>query len=392
MTVRTHRRIARSLAAAALVGLAATPAAVHAADPGISADRIVFGQAAAIEGPAAALGTGMRDGLLAAFGEANAAGGIKGRKLELVVRDDGYEPGKSVVATQALLEEDKVFALVGPVGTPTAAAALPLAAAAGVPFLGPYTGAEFLRSAGKANVVNFRASYFQETEEMVERLTKDLGHSRIAILYQNDAFGRAGLAGVQKALDKRSMELAAFATFERNTTAVKRALLELRKAKPEAVIIIGPYAPAGEFIRAARQIELGAVYVNISFVGSDALVANLGAAGAGVVVTQVVPFPRDTAIPVVGRYQKALREHVPDAFAGFISLEGYLVGRMVVMALERLEGEPSRAGLLKALEQGEYDLDGLKLAFGGDDNQGSDAVFLTVIDQDGRFQAITGLK
>lgn len=392
MTVRTYRRIARSLGAAALLGLAAASATVHAADPGISADRIVFGQAAAIEGPAAALGTGMRDGILAAFGEANAAGGVKGRKLELVVRDDGYEPGKSLAATRALLEEDKVFALIGPVGTPTSAAALPPAASAGVPFLGPYTGAEFLRNADKANVVNFRASYFQETEEMVERLTKDLGHSRIAILYQNDAFGRAGLAGVQKALDKRSMELAAFATFERNTTAVKRALLELRKAKPEAVIIIGPYAPAGEFIRAARQIELGAVYVNISFVGSDALVANLGAAGAGVVVTQVVPFPRDTAIPIVDRYQKALREHVPDAFAGFISLEGYLVGRMVVMALERLEGEPSRAGLLKAFGQGEYDLDGLKLVFGAGDNQGSDAVFLTAIDQQGRFQAITTLK
>jgi branched-chain amino acid transport system substrate-binding protein len=388
MTVRTHRStLGLLLAAAALF-----PAIAAAADPGVSAGKIVFGQAAAIEGPAAALGTGMRDGILAAFGEANAAGGVKGRKLELVVKDDGYEPAQSAAATRSLLNDEKVFALIGPVGTPTAAAALPLAAAENVPFIGPYTGVEFLRNPYKPNVVNLRASYYQETEEMVERLTKDLGHKRIAILYQNDAFGRAGLAGVERALKKRSMELAGFATFERNTTAVKRALLELRKGEPESIIIIAPYAPSGEFVRAAKQIKMSPVFVNISFVGSDALAANLGSDGAGVVVTQVVPFPRDTGIPIVAAYQKALRDYVPQAFPGFISLEGYMVGRMVVMALERLEGEPTRAALLKALSQGEYDLGGVKLAFGADDNQGSEQVFLTRIDKEGRFTAVKQLN
>ena len=391
MTVRMNRRCFR-LSSLLLAGLVLWANDASAADPGVSSNKIVFGQAAAIEGPASALGTGMRDGILAAFGEANAAGGVKGRKLELVVRDDGYEPAQSVTATRALLNEDKVFALIGPVGTPTSGAVLPFVTAEKVPFIGPYTGVEFLRDPHKPNVVNLRASYFQETEEMVERLTKDLGHTKIAILYQNDGFGRAGLAGVERALKKRSMELAGFATFERNTTAVKRALLELRKAQPEAVIIIGPYAPAGEFIRAAKQIKLETVFVNISFVGSDALAANLGPAGAGVVVTQVVPFPRDTSVPVVASYQKALREHVPDAFSGFISLEGYMVGRMVVMALERIEGEPTRAALLKALGQGEYDLGGIKLAFGANDNQGSEQVFLTRIDNEGRFAAIKQLK
>lgn len=391
MTAKTICRDA-GITSAALALLLIGIGTAHAADPGVFPDKIVFGQAAAIEGPASALGTGMRDGIMAAFAEANAAGGVKGRKLELVVRDDGYEPAKSAAATKALLTEDKVFALIGPVGTPTAAAALPLATADNVPFIGPYTGVEFLRNPYKPNVVNLRASYFQETEEMVERLTKDLGHTRIAILYQNDAFGRAGLAGVERALKKRSMELAGFATFERNTTAVKRGLIELRKVQPQAVIIIGPYAPAGEFIRVAKKINLNAVYVNISFVGSDALAGNLGPDGAGVVVTQVVPFPRDTSIPAVEHYQKALREHVPSAFSGFISLEGYLVGRMTVMALERIEGEPSRAALLKALQQGEYDLGGIKLVFGANDNQGSDQVFLTVIDRDGRFRAATALK
>ncbi|MBP7064527.1 ABC transporter substrate-binding protein [Ferrovibrio sp.] len=380
----------RIVAATAILLGGAAPA--WAADPGVYADRIVFGQAAVLEGPASALGTGMRDGILAAFAEANAAGGVKGRKLELVLRDDGYEPAKAAAAARQLLDQDKVFALIGPVGTPTSAAMEPIVAAAQVPFIGPFTGAEFLRNPYKPHVVNVRASYFQETEEMVERLTVDLKHERIAILYQNDSFGRAGLAGVQRALTKRKMELAGEATFERNTTAVKRALIELRKREPQAIIIIGPYAPAGEFIRAAKKLGLKTVFVNISFVGSDALAGDLGPDGAGVVVTQVVPFPRDTSIPLVAAYQKALAAYMPKAWPGFISLEGYMVGRLAIQALQKLEGEPSRAALLKALGSGNYDLGGVTLGFGPDDNQGSDAVFLTRIDAEGRFQSIRSLQ
>src|SRR5690242_14735263 len=167
-----------------LIGLALLPATtalprLALAETGIAADKIVFGQAAALDGPAAALGQGMREGLLAAFGEANKAGGVKGRKLELVSVDDGYEPTKSIAAAKKLMDEDKVFALVGPVGTPTSAAVQPIAAEAGVPFIGAFTGAEFLRDPYKPNVINVRASYFQETETMVEHLTQDLGVTKI---------------------------------------------------------------------------------------------------------------------------------------------------------------------------------------------------------------------
>ena len=151
---------------------------------------------------------------------------------------------------------------------------------------------------------------------MVERLTKDLGATKIAIMYQDDAFGQAGLAGVKRALDKRQMQLAGEGTFERNTVAVKAALLAIKKAEPHAVIMISPYKPAAEFIKLAKQIKLDATFVNISFVGSDALAKELGAAGAGVVITQVVPFPKDAAIPVVGRYHAALKASAPDAAAG----------------------------------------------------------------------------
>ncbi len=375
-----------------LAAFLATSISVFAED-GVSPDKIVFGQATALDGPASALGQGMKMGLEAAFAEVNKAGGVKGRKLELKSVDDGYEPTKSIEAVKKLLEEDKVFAIAGAVGTPTAAATQPIATAAGAPFIGAFTGAEFLREPYKPLVLNIRASYFQETEAMVEHLTKDLGASRIAIMYQDDAFGQAGLAGVKKALDKRQMQLAGEGTFERNTVAVKTALLAIKKAEPHAVIMISPYKPAAEFIKLAKQIKLDVTFVNISFVGSDALAKELGPVGAGVVITQVVPFPKDAAIPVVGRYQASLKASAPDAQPGFVSLEGYLVGRAIISALEKVSGDLTRQALIEAVQKaGTLDLDGFKLVYSLSNNRGSDQVFLTVIQADGSFKAVDRLE
>jgi ABC-type branched-subunit amino acid transport system substrate-binding protein len=362
------------------------------AEPGVFEDKIVFGQSAAFKGPAAALGLGMRDGILAAFEEANAAGGVNGRKLELMSYDDGYEPNKAIDNTKKLIGEDNVFALIGEVGTPTSKAAQPIASEAGVPFIGPFTGAEFLRDPYKRTVINFRASYFQETEAMVERLTKDLGVTRIAILYQDDSYGRAGLAGVKLALDRRNMDLVAEGTYKRNTTAVKTAVLSIRKGKPEAVIIIGAYKPSAEFIRIARKVGVDAKFLNVSFVGSKALAKALGKAGEGVIVTQVVPFPEDTATPIVADYQKALKLSESGGEPGFVSLEGYLVGRLTIRVLESLGGTITRDGFLdKIAEIGRFDLGGISLTYGANDNQGMDRVFLTVIGPDGRFAAVDRL-
>jgi branched-chain amino acid transport system substrate-binding protein len=375
-----------------IAALLATGVSAFAED-GVSADKVVFGQATALEGPASALGQGMKLGLEAAFTEINKAGGVKGRKLELKSVDDGYEPSKSIEVVKKLLEEDKVFALAGAVGTPTAAATQPIATAAGAPFIGAFTGAEFLREPYKPLVMNIRASYFQETEAMVEHLTKDIGASKIAIMYQDDAFGQAGLAGVKKALDKRQMQLAGEGTFERNTLAVKAALLAIKKAQPDAVIMISPYKPAAEFIKLARQIKLDATFVNISFVGSNALAKELGPAGAGVVITQVVPFPNDASIPVVGRYQAALKASAPDAQPGFVSLEGYLVGRAIIAALEKVSGDLTRQAVVEAVQKaGTIDLGGFKLAYSPSSNRGSDQVFLTVIQADGSLKAVDHLE
>ncbi len=369
--------------------IAATPAM---ADNGVNADKIVFGQAAALDGPAAALGVGMRDGLLAAFAEANKAGGVKGHKLELVSVDDGYEPNQSIAAAKKLIDDDKVFALVGPVGTPTSVAVQPIAAEAGVPFIGAFTGAEFLRDPSKTNVINVRASYFQETETMVERLTKDLGATRIAIFYQDDAYGQAGLAGVKRALEKRSMQLVSEGTYERNTIAVKAALLSIKKGDPQAVIMIGAYKPSAEFIRLARQVKFDAAFMNISFVGTDALAKEVGPAGAGVVVTEVVPYPADPSVGIVGKYQAAIHAAKPDARPDYVSLEGYIVGRLLVMALDKVPGEITRKALLDTIRNvGTFDLGGMNLTYGPDNNRGSSQVFLIVIQPDGSFRPVTSL-
>ncbi len=362
------------------------------AENGVSPDTIVFGQAAVLQGPASALGVGMRDGLLAAFDEANRKGGVHGRKIKLISVDDGYEPSKAIVATRKLIEDEKVFALIGPVGTPTAVATQPLAAAAKMPFIGAFTGAGFLRNPKLDNVINIRASYDAETEAWVRHLTEDLKIKKIAIFYQDDAYGRAGLSGFEKAMKKRGLPIVAEGTYERNTTAIKTALLALRKAEPEAVVMVGAYQPSAEFIKLARKIEFNPVFVNISFVGASALAKALGSEGAGVIVSQVVPFPWDASVKVIADYQAAIKARDPKAEPEFVSLEGYLVGRLAIAALERTGPEPTRAGLLKAIkESGVFDLGGLQMTYGPDDNEGLDKVFMTVIQPDGSFKAVDRL-
>ena len=388
---------ASACAAAALLAVAPLPAQPPASPtepegtPGVTAERILFGQSAAFSGPAAELGRGMRLGIQAAFKEANDAGGVHGRRLELVTVDDGYEPEAAITNTRRLIEDEGVFALVGGVGTPTSRSAVPVAEEAGVPYIAPFTGAGFLRD--EPHVINLRASYAQETEEMVERLTRDLGIERIAVVIQNDSFGRAGLAGVRAAFDRRGMEAVAIGVYPRNTTAVKTALVDIEVGRPEAVIIVGAYQPVASLIAWARHIGLDPVFMTLSFVGSNALAEELGPRGAGVYVTQVVPFPSARNSRVATAYRRALRAHTTPAEPGFVSFEGYLAGRLVIEALERCGTTVDRDRFIEVLRSaGSIDLNGFRLAFGEDDNQGSDAVFLTVIDERGRYRPATRLE
>ena len=361
--------------------------------PGVTDGYILFGQSAAFSGPAEELGINMRHGLRAAFAEANEGGGVYGRELRLVSLDDAYEPEAAVSNSQQLIHDEEVFALIGAVGTPTSRSATPVAKEAGVPYIAPFTGAGFLRDAKELeNVVNLRASYNQETEEMVKRLIEDLGITKIAILFQDDSFGRAGYGGVTAALDRRGMEPTAVGSYTRNTTAIKTAMLDIQIKEPDAVIIIGAYKPAAAMISWSRFTNFNPVFINISFVGSNALKEELRAYGIGVYVTQVVPFPTDDSVPVVADYLAALSAYVPEAVPGFVSLEGYLAGRFTVAVLERCGPEPNRECFTEGLsKQGEFDLGGFELHYGENDNQGSDSVYWTVLRADGRYHAIERL-
>ncbi|MEH2487934.1 ABC transporter substrate-binding protein [Bradyrhizobium sp. AZCC 2230] len=372
--------------------LAAATLTARGDEVGVSEDAILFGQAAALEGPSSVLGQQMRQGIVAAFTEINAKGGIRGRKLQLVSRDDGYDPDRSVAQTLRLIEDDKVFALIGAVGTPTAMATIPITSARDVPFIGPVSGAEFLRDLELANVVNIRASYGAESETLIKHLTEDRHFTRIAIFYQDDSFGRDGLTGVKNALAKRGLELAAEGTFERNTRAVGAAWRTIKRAEPEAIVMVGTYGPSAEFIKLAHRSGLSPTFVNISFVGATALAKELGSDGEGVVVAQVVPFPWDRSIKLVADYQAAQKAIDPTLTPDFVSLEGYLCGRLAAAALENLGPNPTRAGLLRTINDiGRFDISGSVVTVGFRAIETPPKVFLTVIQKDGTFRAIDRL-
>ena len=238
-------------------------------EPGVTDERILFGQSAAFSGPARELGRNMNLGIEAAFQEANRRGGVHGRQLALVTLDDAYEPEAAIANTRKLIEDEGVFALIGAVGTPTSRSAVPITSQAGVPYIAPFTGAIFLRDNTETGVINLRASYFQETEEIVDRLSRDLGITRIGVMYQNDSFGRVGYRGVRRALDRRNLDPVAIGVYPRNTTAIKAGLLDLQAGKPDAVVVIGAYQPVATLISWARHVGFNPVFATISLCGKQ---------------------------------------------------------------------------------------------------------------------------
>lgn len=361
------------------------------AESGVTGNEILLGQSCALSGPAEALGIGMRSGLNAYFSKINERGGINGRRIRLISRDDSYEPDKAIVNTRTLIEKENVFLLIGAVGTPTSKAVVPIAEKAKVPFFCPFTGAEFLRNPFKKYVINLRGSYFQETEKLAQYLIDKKKVKNIACFYQNDDYGLAGLEGIQNALAKRKMELVATGSYERNTVAVKSAILSIRKARPDAIVMVGAYKPCAEFIKLSRKTGMGkTVFCNISFVGTEALQQELGDAGEGCIISQVVILPWDDTIPIVQEYIDDMKKYQPEAKIGFVSLEGYMAGKLFCAVSESVEGDLTRENFLSAIEKKkEFDLGGVVLQFGPGDHQGMDEVFLTII-KGGKIVSIEG--
>lgn len=376
------RRILAVLVAAVAFATAPAPAT---AEPGVTATSIVIGQSAPLSGPAMELGTEMRAGALLYFDYINARGGVNGRTIDLRTLDDGYEPDRAVANTRRFLEKDDAFALFGYVGTPTTMAAMPLFTQARVPLVGPFTGAEAFRKPVNRYIFNVRASYFQETDDLVELLTK-ISESRIAVFYQNDAYGKAGLEGVDRAMKKRKVEIIATATVERNSSDVAAAVATISKANPQAVIMIGAYKSCAAFIKAMKKAGVFAQYMNVSFVGARALAAELGAEGRGVGISQVVPFPWNGGVPVVREYQKLTVAKNGKENYSFTSLEGFIAAKVMVEGLRRAGREPTRERLISALESlNDYDVGGFSITYSPTDHTGSKFVELTAIGKDGVF-------
>ena len=355
------------------------------AEVGVTDKEILIGQCAALSGAAAGLGTGVNQGLNAWIAEVNGKGGINGRTLRLITADDGYDPDKCVEGTVKLIEEDKVFALAGYVGTPTTKVAIPIVTESKVPLVGAFTGAGLLRKDEQTSkphryVINFRASYGNETDTLVEHLTKDLGMTKIACFYQNDSFGQAGLAGTEAALKKRSLTLVSKGTFERNTVVVKKGLAEVMAGNPEAVIMVGPYKPVTTFLAEAKTAGLKARFATVSFVGTENLITEAAANGDRVIISQVVPSPADASVPLVKDYLAAMKATYPSATPGYVSLEGYATARLLGIGLAKAGKELTREGLIDAFDHlAETDLGGMDIHLSADDHQGSDHVYLTEV-------------
>lgn len=347
--------------------------------PGVTGNTILLGESAAFSGPAAKLGAAMREGATAYFNEINRQGGVYGRQIKLVSLDDGYEPDRAVANTRTLIDDNKVFALFGYVGTPTSYAVLPQVNAARIPFFAPFTGAQGLRAPVDRYVFNIRAGYFDETESLVDWLVYK-HQTRIAVFYQADAYGQAGLAGVTRAMDKRHLKIVASGTVERNTVDVDNAVRTIASAHPDAVILVSAYKSCAAFIKKLSVTNPNTVFMNVSFVGSEALASELGDDGDGVIISQVVPYYHDLAYGVTTEFKQVLAREYPKSIASFNNLEGYIAAKAFVEGLRRAGQNLTRENFIAALESfHNLDLGGFRLSFSPTDHNGSKLVVLTMI-------------
>jgi branched-chain amino acid transport system substrate-binding protein len=351
-----------------------------------ASNAIVLGQSAAFTGPASELGEQFKRGAALMFERVNARGGVGGRNIELQSLDDGYEPERCADNTRKFIEQG-VFALFGYIGTPTSLAALPLATAAKLPFVAPFTGAEALRTPFNRYVFHVRASYFDETAAIIKQITS-VSIQRVGVFYQNDSYGKAGLEGVQRALKPLNLEPSGLGTVERNTVEVAAAVKSILASNPGAIVMISAYKSCAAFIRAARKAGFGGNFYNVSFVGTQALAQELGADARGVVVSQVMPYPYTQATLLSGEYLAAGKAAQGDKFQpNYSSIEGYVAAKVLVEALRRPGAAASAEGLITALESmREFNLGGFFVDFGPQKHTGSRFVDMTILTAEGKLR------
>ena len=344
-----------------------------------AAQAIVFGQSAPLTGANAELGNDIRNGALAYFRKVNDAGGVHGRKLELLTLDDANQVPRSDANTKKLVEENHVFALFGYASATLSRPALPTVEKNKVPFLAPFTGADPMRVFHRY-VYNMRASYADELEKIVEHYTT-FGIKRFAVVYYDDAVGKENVTAVDNALKKRGLTAVSYGVFkDRAKPDIEGGLKEVRKGEPEVVIFTTLYKATADFIKAADKSGFGAQMVSNSFVGASALAKELGRDGAGVAIAQVVPPPTKRSVSVVREYQEAIEKQLGKKEYSFTSLESYIAAKVAVEALKRAGPRPTREAFLSALDNlSNYDAGGYLVSFSPTNHNGSTFVELTVI-------------
>ena len=373
----------RQIGMLAIAALALAAGGARAQD-GVTDKTVVIGQSAAFTGPAAQLGIQMRAGAKLWLDHVNASGGVHGRQIDLRVRDDKYESNLAAENTRKLINEDRVFALFAYVGTPTSQASIPIFTEARVPFIGAFTGAELLRQPFNRYIFNVRASYYDETEAIVEHLTR-IGARKISVFYQADSFGQAGLDGTVRALTKRNMNVHSQGTVERNTINVGEAIKTINGSQPDAVVMISQYTSIAEFVRQMKKQGSLAAFYTVSFVGSKALADALGDQGRGVTISQVVPFPWSPLTPVVKEYLD-LAKRADNVEVNWSSLEGFIAAKVLTEGLRRAGRDLTRERFVAALEGiTNHDLGGFGVAFSATNHNASKYVDLAMIGREGKF-------
>lgn len=362
---------------------------------GVTETEVLIGCSAALGGRASFLGTQYVHGSLSFINDINGKGGINGRKIKLIVYDDQYDPARTVANTQKLINEEGVFALFDYVGTPTSMKIVDIVHDARIPSLGFFTGAEGLRSPFRPYIFNIRDSYYAETEAAVGYFVDRLGLKKIAVMYQEDAFGLAVLSGVQLALQRRNMETAATDTYVRGTMDVEAAVKTIKASEAEAVVMGGTYGPLAKFIKLSTDAGFAPFFHTVSFVGSEAFARELTTTQklapphyGKVLVTQVVPAPFDQQIPAVARYRELVRQYYPNDPPNYVALEGFINAIVLTKALEAAGRDLTREKFLRALES-LHDLDiglDMRVTYGGLDHQGLQGVYWSKLAPDGTFQ------
>ena len=361
------------LAAVLLIGASAGQAAEPAGD--VIKIGMVNDQTGANKGS----GRGMKVGVHAYFKAVNERGGVNGKKVDLIALDDQMVTDKTVDGLLKLVEEQKVFAVVGSVGTSNCVASLPIVKEYKLPYINPRTGATELRNPILKEVIHIRASYQQEVDKIVDQLVKQ-GAKRFAVFYQNDGLGTDILSSTESAVKRHGLSVVSKGSFERRTTAVTAGLASIMAGKPDAVIVGAVYAPGAEFIKLARKEGVTAHMAACSFAGGSNLVKAIGPAAEGLMMTQVVPELDDLSLPITRECKEAIEKNPEDVGFNTVSMEGCMAAKSMIMALEKAGNPPTRAGFLQAYESmKDADMGGIKLSFSPNDHQGQDNVYLQIV-------------